>query len=106
MSKPQFLYRVTLSRPALLIDGPTETEQHHLSAHFAYLQDLTQRGIMILVGRTQTTGPETFGIAIFEAKDEAAARKIMEADPAISSGLMKGELFPYKIALMRGMPQS
>jgi uncharacterized protein YciI len=103
MSKAQFLYRVTLRRPALLIDGPTEIEQRQLSAHFAYLQDLTQRGIMILVGRTQTTGPETFGLAIFEAEDEAAARKIMEADPAISSGLMKGELFPYKIALMRGI---
>jgi uncharacterized protein YciI len=104
VSKAQFLYRVTLNRPTLLTEGPTETEQRLLSEHFAYLQDLTQRGVMILVGRTQTTGPETFGIAIFEADDEAAARAIMNADPAVSSGLMRGELFPYRIALMRGAP--
>jgi uncharacterized protein len=104
MSKPQFLYRVTLNRPALLTEGPTEAEQCQLAQHFAYLQDLAQRGVMILVGRTQTTGPDTFGIAIFEADDDAAARAIMQSDPAVSSGLMKGELFPYKIALMRGAP--
>jgi uncharacterized protein len=103
MSKPQFLYRLTLNRPALLTAGPSASEQRQLAEHFSYLQDLTKRGVMILVGRTQTTGPDTFGIAIFEAEDETAARAIMEADPAVASGLMKGELFPYKIALMRGI---
>ena len=97
----QFLYRVMLNRPALLVEGPTPDEQRILGEHFAYVQDLTDKGIMILVGRTQTTGPETFGLAIFEAADEADARAIMLADPAVSSGLMRGELFPYQIAHMR-----
>jgi len=41
---------------------------------------------MILMGRTQNNDESTFGIAIFEAEDESAARKIMEADPAVAGG--------------------
>jgi uncharacterized protein YciI len=39
---------------------------------------------MILVGRTQNNDDATIGIAIFEAQDETAARKIMENDPAVA----------------------
>jgi hypothetical protein len=42
-----------------------------------------------------------FGICIFEAGDESAARMIMEADPAVRLGVMRADLYPYKIALMR-----
>jgi uncharacterized protein len=101
MSKPQFLYIVRLARPALLTEGPDAEEQRVLGAHFAYVERLTDEGTMILVGRTQTTGPETFGLAIFEADSEEEARRIMEEDPAVAQGLMRAELYPYKVALMR-----
>lgn len=97
----QFIYVLRLTRPALLTEGPTAEEQAILGRHFAHLEALTQQGVMILVGRTQTTGPETMGIAIFEAADEAAARAIMLADPAVREGVMSAELYPYRIALMR-----
>ena len=45
--------------------------------------------------------PTSFGIAVFEAEDESAARTIMENDPAVRAGLMRAVLYPYKIALMR-----
>lgn len=35
-------------------------------------------------------------------EDEAAARRIMEEDPAIASGIAKGELRPFSVALLRG----
>ena len=38
------------------------------------------------------------GLAVFLAEDEAAARALMQSDPAILEGVMRGELFPYKIA--------
>ncbi|CAN5565436.1 hypothetical protein BH10PSE7_BH10PSE7_30500 [soil metagenome] len=104
MSRQQFLYRLTLVRPALLIEGPTADEARIIAEHFAYLKGLTEAGTMILAGRTQTTGPETFGLAILEAASDGEARAIMESDPAVSSGLMSAELFPYKIALMRQTP--
>jgi uncharacterized protein YciI len=42
------------------------------------------------------------GIAIFEAPDEEAARALMEEDPAIASGIARGELRPFRVALLRG----
>lgn len=98
----QFLYVLRPARAAMLTEGPTPAEQATVAAHFAYLADLTEKGVMILVGRTQTTGAETMGLAIFEAADESAARAIMAADPAVVGGVMTAEFFPYKIALMRG----
>jgi hypothetical protein len=42
------------------------------------------------------------GIAVFEASDEEAARRVMEEDPAIASGIARGELRPFQVALLRG----
>ena len=97
----QFLYRLHLIRAALLTEGPTTSEQATLGRHLAYLEDLKTRGSLILAGRTLTIGPETFGIAIFEAVDETVARTIMNADPAVVEGLMTAELFPYRVAVAR-----
>jgi uncharacterized protein YciI len=59
---------------------------------------------LILAGRTSEPGDKTFGIAIFEANDEAAARKFMESDPAVVAGLMTAELHPFAVALERKTP--
>jgi len=116
MSKPQWLYYLQPTRLGMLTEGPTPEEAETVSRHFAYLEDLTEKGVMILMGRTQNNDESTFGIAIFEAeddparlterenrneRDESAARKIMENDPAVAGGVMRATLYPYKIALMR-----
>ena len=90
------------ARLAMLTEGPASEEAETASRHFAHLQDLTEKDVMILMGRTQNSDESTFGIAIFEAEDESAARMIMEADPAVAGGVMRADLYPYKIALMRG----
>jgi len=99
--KPQFIYVLRPTRLEMLSDGATPEEIATVSRHFAYFQDLTAKGVMILMGRTQNNDEHTFGIAIFEAEDESAARKIMENDPAVIGGVMTATLYPYKIALMR-----
>ena len=55
---------------------------------------------MILVG--PTLGPVNTGIAIFEAPDEASARRIMNEDPVLAGGCARGELRPFRISLLRG----
>jgi uncharacterized protein YciI len=85
----------------MLTEGPTPEEVDTVSRHFAYFKDLTEKGVMILMGRTQNNDESTFGIAVFEAEHEAAARRIMENDPAVVGGVMTATLYPYKIALMR-----
>lgn len=72
-----------------------------ISRHFSYLSDLTDKSVMILVGRPQNNDESTIGIAIFEAVDESAARSLMQNDPAVAEGVMTAELFPYQVALMR-----
>ena len=100
-SKPQFIYYLKPTRLGMVTEGATPEEGETVSRHFAYLEDLTEKGVMILMGRKQNNDESTFGIAVFEAEDEAAARKIMENDPAVAGGVMHATLYPYKIALMR-----
>jgi uncharacterized protein YciI len=78
----------------------TADERVVWDTHFERLQRLLAEGVMILVG--PTLGTVNTGIAIFEAPDEEQARRIMEDDPAISSGIARGELRPFSVALLRG----
>jgi uncharacterized protein YciI len=81
-------------------DTMTDEEKAVWGTHFERLQRLHADGVLILAG--PTLGPTNTGIAVFEAPDEDAARKIMEEDPTISSGLARGELRPFRVSLLRG----
>jgi uncharacterized protein YciI len=70
------------------------------AAHFAYLQGLLADGVLVLAG--PTLGAVNTGIAVFEAPDEDAARRVMDADPTIAAGLTRGELREMRVSLLRG----
>jgi uncharacterized protein YciI len=78
----------------------TDEEQQVWGVHFERLQRMLADGTLILAG--PTLGNVNTGICVFEAEDEAAARKIMEDDPAIASGIATGELRPFRASLLRG----
>jgi len=94
----EFLYRLLPARPAMLTEGLTPEEHAAVAAHFAYLQELAAAGVVLLFGRTQTTGPDTFGIVIFRAESADAAHRIMADDPAVQARVMRAEVFPFRIA--------
>ena len=48
----QFLYRRLPTRIEMVTIGSTLEEKAIVDEHFAYLEALTERGVMILVGRT------------------------------------------------------
>jgi len=96
-----WLYYLKPTRLEMVTEGSTPEEAGIVSRHFAYLKDLTEKGVMILMGRTQNNDESTFGIAIFEAEDETMALAIMENDPAVKNGVKTATLYPYKVALMR-----
>lgn len=100
----QFAYTLKAVRAGMLSEGPDEDEEQILGAHFQYLEELTGRGVLVLAGRTLTTGPETFGLVVVRAGDEPAARRIMEKDPAVAQGVMAASLFPFRVALMGDHP--
>lgn len=95
----QFLYQIRPTRPEMLTIGPTPEEMGAVERHFAYLKNLTEQGVVLMAGRTLNTDAESFGICIFRAEDEASARRIVEADPAVAAGAMSARLFPYRVAL-------
>ncbi|HEY6012569.1 MAG TPA: YciI family protein, partial [Candidatus Limnocylindrales bacterium] len=78
----------------------TAAEQAAWAAHFQRFRRLLAEGVVILVG--PTLGTVNTGIAIFEAPDEATARRLMDEDPAIAGGFARGELRPFRVSLLRG----
>jgi uncharacterized protein YciI len=96
---PQYLYRLRPTRVAMLTEGPTEHEARVAGEHFAYLQRLLAAGCLMMAGRTIDDGERTFGIVVFVAESDAAARELMRNDPAVAQGVMRAELFPYRVAL-------
>ncbi len=49
-----------------------------------------------------TLGSVNTGICVFEAPDEAAARRIMDEDPVFVAGFARGELREFRVSLLRG----
>ena len=78
----------------------TAEEEAAWATHFERCQRLLAEGVIVLVG--PTLGRLNTGIAIFEAPDEAAARRIMDEDPVIAGGVARGELRPFRVSLLRG----
>lgn len=104
-TKPkQFIYVLRLV-PRLHSDSAwTKEDEMVIARHLTRFRQAIDKGELILAGRTKEPGDKTFGIAIFEAADEAAARAFMESDPAVVAGLMTAELHPFAVALQRKNP--
>jgi uncharacterized protein YciI len=100
----QFIYVLRLV-PRLHADAAwTKDDEAALARHLTRFKHAIETGELILAGRTLESGDKTFGIVVFEARDEAAARTFMESDPAVVAGLMTAELHPLAIALQRKNP--
>ncbi|MFO0641453.1 MAG: YciI family protein [Polyangiaceae bacterium] len=97
---PEWLYVLTVTRPAMLTEGPDAREGAVLADHFAYLERLVADGALVLAGRTLQNDASTMGLAVLRAPDEAAARAVMQADPAVRDGVMTAVLHPFRVALL------
>ena len=58
----------------MLTEGPTPEEERVVGEHFAHLEDLTERGVLILAGRTLNTDETSFVIVMFRAGTPELAR--------------------------------
>lgn len=99
--KKQFIYILKLI-PSLLVESNwTNKEEAIVERHFANLKRLLDDGKLVLAGKTDGLDEKTFGIVIFEADSEEEAQSVLLSDPAVAEGIMKAELFPYRVAIMR-----
>jgi uncharacterized protein YciI len=97
----QYIYTFDPVRPELVTDANAWTEEDVAigRAHFNYLKEMTEAGIVILAGRSlDGAGP---AVVILEADSETDARRFMENDPFVSGGLMRATLHPFRTALVR-----
>ena len=87
-------------RPELATDPSawTEADEGVATAHYERLREATEAGRVILVGRSQDgIGP---AIVIFRAESEDDARRFIEEDSFVSSGLFRASLHPFRAALV------
>ncbi len=100
-ASPQFLYQFhSGDRPELATDPSawTEADKGIATEHHERLREATEAGRVILAGRSQDgIGP---AIVIFRAESEDDARRFMEEDPFVSSGLFRASLHPFRAALV------
>jgi len=99
MDEQTYLYKIQPIRTAMLSTGPTPDEEAIIEEHISYLEKLAEYGVIHLAGRTLTTDERSFGIVIFEAPSDEDAWDLIKLDPAIKSGMMTAELFPFRIAV-------
>jgi uncharacterized protein YciI len=96
----QFVYVVRPTRLQMLTAGPTPEEGAVVKRHLEYLERLAEAGVVLLAGRTQTADERTFGLVVFRAESEEAARRVVDGDPAVAHGVMRAELYPYRVAVV------
>jgi uncharacterized protein YciI len=97
----QYVYVLRLIERLWSVEAWTEVDNAIVKAHFTYLKGLLAEGRLILAGKTDGNDERTFGLVIFEANDEAEARRIMAQDPTVLKGIMRAELSAYRVALYR-----
>lgn len=97
----QYLYKLELIERLNKEENWTEKDNQIVNDHFNYLTDLLHQKRLILAGRTLNKDDTKFGIVILEVESDESAEIIMKNDPAIKNGIMIGELYPYKVALLK-----
>lgn len=90
-----FVYKV--SNEDFRKSGPRPEDMPALQGHVKYLRTLAEQGTSLFSGHTLNSDESAFGLLVVRAESEAAARKIMEADPIIHAGLVQGTVIPFGI---------
>lgn len=96
-----YIYRFEPVRPELITDPDawTEDDIRIAEAHYAYLKQATEDGIVLLAGRSlDGEGP---AVVIFDVDSEEDARRFMQNDPFVANGLMHASLHPFRAAFIR-----
>ena len=92
-----FVYQIRPARPGFA-QGMTPEERAAMTAHGEYLARLLAEGKLVIAGPCLDFA---FGLAVLETETEEEARRVMENDPAVVSGVMHTEFHPFKLSFSR-----
>ncbi len=94
---PTFAYRILPPRADFAATMQPE-EMAVMGRHWAHIQALHAQGVVRFVGRAENGD---YGFCVYDAADEAEARRLAESDPAVAEGLMRLEVHPFHVAIDR-----
>ncbi len=91
-----FFVRTNNPRPTFHLDMSPE-ERVVMNEHAAYWTEKAERGIALVFGPVMDP-KGVFGMGVYNVKDEAEMRGLIERDPA--KGLLKYEILPMPRAVV------
>lgn len=71
-----------------------------MAQHFEYLKGLHARNKILIAGPVLDP-KDTFGLLIVETASLEEAREIARNDPSVKGGINRGEVQPFRVALIR-----
>jgi len=92
---PEYLYLIHPFREGFFKE-PTLEEDKVMEEHYQYLKQAAGTGQVLLAGPCLD---DTFGLIVFQAQDDAAARTFMHNDPSVKANVMLAELHPMRVSL-------
>ncbi|MHA2280984.1 MAG: YciI family protein [Promethearchaeota archaeon] len=101
MTKKNHFYAIIRPYRKDFITRPNEDEEKIMIDHFNYLKSLMDQKKLFLAGPT-LIAEDPFGLVIFETKNAAEAKKLLENDPSIKTGIQKiADFRPIRLSLIR-----
>ena len=92
---PEYLYLIHPFRDGFF-EEPTPEDNLIMEEHFQYLKQGASAGTVLLAGPCLDN---TFGIVVFQADNDEAARSFMFKDPSVRKNVMMAELHPLRISV-------
>jgi uncharacterized protein YciI len=100
-----FMYTLYPTRLEMFTSGPTDAERSSAAEHWIYSQQMLREGVVVFAGRAiEPTSEGAFAIVVIRADSQDDARALMNADPAVRSGIFRARLFPFQPMLMGEWP--
>jgi uncharacterized protein YciI len=100
MGKQHFFVKLIPPRATFPMDMTPE-ERVLMQEHSRYTRERFDAGKILLYGPVMAQGG-AFGMAVFEAVDEAEVRQVLENDPTVLAGLNKFEIHPMRVGAAQG----
>jgi len=95
----ELLQFIGLARPKRenFVQSMTNDEKAVFAEHFAYVEKLHSEGKLIISGACLDGA---FGMIMYKAETEEAARAMFENDPLTKSGITATEFHPFRVGHM------
>lgn len=76
----------------------TEEEGMIMQEHFFYLKELLELGKLVIAG-PELSGK--FGMGVYETETLEEVQELLDNDPAVKSGIVTPEIYPFRVSLLR-----